>query len=304
MADIERIRDLVNESRDITNSLLPDNQKWNMLCSAMDVIGDTNIGIRTYLESSSDGEICYLHIYGLLQVLFVQQDAVKSLAKSLEVELQANTKLKRIRDIRNDISGHPTTRCRDKDFIYLSRGAITKTSLTYFKHKSDDNSDEWFDIDINGLIADQNEGISNWLAKIYSKLSARENTHRQEHRDMKLEDIFHPTLNYLFSKIYESEYNDNKLGQAKAHLKLIDQMVCQFKEALIQRGEGHSEWDRDFQRYQYGSEKLRKILFREIELEPIEIEITCSFLQKYVQKFKKGAQDIDETYSENVDIQD
>src|SRR4051794_31794598 len=86
-----RIRDIVNTARR-SSALLQNRQQWFQLCSAMDAIGDTQLAVRAFLDepmkdAKSDGW-SYLVVYGILQVLYVQQDAAKMLASCLKLPLE------------------------------------------------------------------------------------------------------------------------------------------------------------------------------------------------------------------------
>src|SRR5687767_1869174 len=109
----QRIRDIVNDPRR-RQSLVQDRQRWLRLCSAMDVIGDTQMAVRAYLdEPLKDRESAgwsYLVVYGVLQVLYVQQDAAMTLASCLNLTLEWPDELEPIRETRNDSIGHPTGR--------------------------------------------------------------------------------------------------------------------------------------------------------------------------------------------------
>ena len=65
---------------------MSDESRFSKLCSALDVVGDTEAAIASYLgaenDSGSTGDL-YLRFYGILQVLAVQQDALKHIAESL-----------------------------------------------------------------------------------------------------------------------------------------------------------------------------------------------------------------------------
>src|SRR5205809_356036 len=109
----DRIRDIVNSARR-RHALLQDRQRWLRLASAMDVIGDTQLAIRAYLDEPiktirSTGW-SYLIVYGILQVLYVQQDAAKTLATCLNLPFELPAEIVNTRDIRNDSIGHPTGR--------------------------------------------------------------------------------------------------------------------------------------------------------------------------------------------------
>ncbi|MFC1781911.1 hypothetical protein ACFLZ8_06595 [Planctomycetota bacterium] len=83
----QQVRDLINNPRKQFN-LLKNPKLWNQLCSSLDVIEDTDLAIKAYQESKSsqnDGQK-YLQLYGVLQALFLQQDAVDHLCESLSLE--------------------------------------------------------------------------------------------------------------------------------------------------------------------------------------------------------------------------
>ncbi len=78
----DKIRDFINHPRR-QKPLLRDKPKWHILTSGLDVLGDTQLAIAAYLSAkpTKDAGTCYLLMYGVLQVLFVQQDAARNIAK-------------------------------------------------------------------------------------------------------------------------------------------------------------------------------------------------------------------------------
>ncbi|MFH1733652.1 MAG: hypothetical protein ABIE92_02995, partial [bacterium] len=100
------------------NRLLRNDGKWARICSALDTIEDTEEAIYYYNENLSvelgDFGLLYLSVYGVLQSLFVQQDAARHLCEALSSELnekyefKKEQNLERIRTIRNETIGHPT----------------------------------------------------------------------------------------------------------------------------------------------------------------------------------------------------
>ena len=65
--------------------LLNDKINWEKLWASMDAIEDTQLAINSYLELDTFNGYNggYLYIYGLLQALNIQQDAVNNLSISL-----------------------------------------------------------------------------------------------------------------------------------------------------------------------------------------------------------------------------
>ena len=109
----QEIRDIINEPRKQFH-LIKNKKFWNQLCSSLDVIEDCDLAITAYIDGDfgTDHGEKYLKLYGILQALFLQQDAVANLCESLGLPngLSSHPKLKDIRDIRNDSVGHPTKR--------------------------------------------------------------------------------------------------------------------------------------------------------------------------------------------------
>lgn len=103
------IRDLVNNSSKRAQIELV-NGSWGMLISSLDIIGDTEESFDAYesLQEPKGFGGKYLIIYGVLQSLFIQQDAVSNIYAALGMDYQLSPQLKTIREIRNHSSGHPT----------------------------------------------------------------------------------------------------------------------------------------------------------------------------------------------------
>jgi cellobiose phosphorylase len=109
IAELEsKIRDRINRGR-MQHELLGRSADWNKLCSALDVVGDTELALDAYLkhpEIKSTG-LCYVHVYGALQLLQLQQDAVDHICRALRITAKNSPKLPHIRKIRNSSVGHP-----------------------------------------------------------------------------------------------------------------------------------------------------------------------------------------------------
>ena len=102
------IQDIVHTNRDVLSQDIP---TWNVLCSALDVIGDTakclEASFRMDMSRLHDGDK-YVYIYGALQALTMQQEAVEHLAESLEYSYTRDPLLDEIRKDCTDSVGHPT----------------------------------------------------------------------------------------------------------------------------------------------------------------------------------------------------
>lgn len=106
-----RLRETINLPR-IHERLSRDEQAFRQLCASMDILGDTAHAVGSYLSSPEETDLgrLYLLAYGLLQVLFVQQDAVRHAAEAVGLPYELPPGLSLNRDVRNDAIGHPTKR--------------------------------------------------------------------------------------------------------------------------------------------------------------------------------------------------
>ena len=159
---ISKIRDLINSSRK-QHQLLQDSALWYMLCSCMDTIADTEEALESFLKKdtdSSDKGRNYLRIYGALQALFVQQEAVENLHEALKIPYTEDASLEKIRHIRIDAAGHPTKRGNKKAFNFITRLTLSAQEfhlMTLYRAKLSDKelNSKHIDVSVPDLIATQ-----------------------------------------------------------------------------------------------------------------------------------------------------
>lgn len=235
------ISDLINTV--MMRSLLSKNiALWNQLLSCLDVIEDTELAIAAYLDNEygkSNGAN-YLALYGLLQALFLQQDAVKYLCESLGMSdpLKNNPRLKKIKDIRNDTTGHPTKRNRNKQTSYhfIARHSIKSERLKLMS-VSGNETPKFTDVLIYGLITEQKTCLSEILTTVVSELKQKETAHKEKFKMEKLVSFFPTNLGYCFQKIIGGTTLDPRdVPLGAGGLLAITKAIHDFKEALAQRG--------------------------------------------------------------------
>lgn len=207
---ISEIRDLINSSRK-QHQLLQDSALWYMLCSCMDTIGDTEEALESFLKKdtdSSDKGRNYLRIYGALQALFVQQEAIKNLHEALKIPYTEDASLEKIRHIRIDAAGHPTKRGNKKAFNFITRLTLSAQEfhlMTLYPTKSDSKklNSKHADINVPDLIATQKRIFEDVLNNVIETLKEEEVNHRKKFADRKLADAFQHTT-YPVTKIFEA----------------------------------------------------------------------------------------------------
>ena len=310
MQDISRltsiIRDFIN-SRRKQHILIQVRHDWNRLTSSLDVIGDTEMAFDAYIEHLNDpatyGEL-YILLYGLMQALFIQQDAVKNTMESLGLEYISHPILDDIREARNDSTGHPTKRRSGKNqtSIFISRATMSRSGFMLMTTYSDRNP-TFRHVNVVKLINDQRDILSTFLQQVIEKLRKEEMDHRAEFKDEKLENIFPQTLGYFYEKIAESIDGGMSPAFGATMLGNITDMIQEFKNALDKRGllQAHNMDDLDI--IEYPIAELRKYFETptESKLNDKDANIFLAFIRSQTDSLITFAREIDEDYSESVE---
>lgn len=307
----ERIRDIINKARK-KHLLMKNLRLWFQLCSSIDVIEDSDLAIDAYRNNKlgESKDILYLLVYGLLQALFLQQDAVFDLCESLGFSNKKKEypKLMRIRDIRNAATGHPTKKKEHKSKLtsnhFISRVTLTTSHFELLSHHARGDS-TITGINIFELINDQKESLSEILKEVIDKMEKEEKDHKEKFKNEKLVAVFPSTLGYYFGKISESIGKKDFSGFGDSHLDLISEILVKFKDALGNRDmelDAYGSIKDLYECIEYPIDKLKKYFQciesnKETLFNEKDAHIYLFFIRKKVDILKKIAAEIDEDYS-------
>ncbi len=302
ISDLEsEIRDYINSPRNLY--LLTQNDvNWNILCSALDVIGDIELGINAYLSeewSTSDGAK-YLFIYGILQMLYVQQDVILEVNSVFELSDIKEPELISIRELRNKSIGHPAKRGKKRDkksSHFIARYSISKEGFQLMSVYEKNPTPEFIYVNIISLIEEQHSLLVNILEKIMKKLKEKEMTHKQEFQDIKLENII-KSLTYPIQKIFEASPEKSDLVRAKIHLDEVKIGLISFKDELEKRELllAYDSLNYHLSLVDYPVERLEQYFSEKTILSPEDVYIYTVFIQKQISELKPIAREIDEDY--------
>lgn len=119
---------------------IPNKLKYYQTLTSIDLIEDSQIAIEEFERAESLGieRRSTLLIYGVFQALFLQQDGLYHLYKCVVdenikqaaffEEFAFGMEIKDIREVRNDIAGHPTNR-KNPEFYFIAKGPMSKDSF-------------------------------------------------------------------------------------------------------------------------------------------------------------------------------
>jgi len=300
---VQEIRDYINESRKQT-FLLRDSFFWNQLCSSLDIVEDTDLAIEEYLkinEVNTDG-MKYLFVFGIMQVLFVQQDAIINMAESLGAKFELDTELKSIREIRNNSIGHPTKRSKglNSKYNFIIRAYLTHKNLSLMTISPNEENDTKFcHYNIDDLIISQRKSVNKLLKELIKMLENEDKVHMEQFKNVKLYNVFPVTINYHFQKITDLSCIKTFI---KGNFEIIKKALEDFKEELKRRDclEAYDGVNFIFENLIYPMNKLDKYFRNEIELDKEEVRIYKFFIKKQFDELMDMAKEIDKEYEENV----
>ena len=185
--------------------LIPNRKKWIGVTASIDVLEDSSWAIEYYVENDypSDMKGKYLYTYGLLQALFVQQDAAESIYKVFfDEEVKWSEEYPKayvVREMRNDVVGHPVNRKDSRFFIYLVQMYMKKESISYLKDNVKTSENEMIKVNLMESIEDSAKCINHVLERVLEKLDSEHKAYIMTYKDVKMVDIFR-SLSYAREK--------------------------------------------------------------------------------------------------------
>lgn len=173
---------------------IPNELKYNQTFTSIDLIEDSQIAIEEFESAESLGKQgrSTLLIYGLLQSLFLQQDGLYHLYKCVLDEKIKQTDFfdtfsfdKDIREVRNDIAGHPTNR-KKTEFYFIAKGPISKDWFTYAGYTPEFRKVE---VDLKTFISKQSEFTINVLQTVLDIILKKIEMKKDEHKNKALKEM-------------------------------------------------------------------------------------------------------------------
>lgn len=308
IAELESdVRRRINEPQ-LTRDLINRGAEWDIVTSALDAIGDSEIALDSYLcwSGSEDVGCLYLLTYGVLQVLVVQQDAIRELCRALDladVYPDKCEELKKIRDIRIHSVGHPVLQRSKKRLFtsnYIARISLTKSSFELMTSPHGKERLYTQTILVHELIASQRKALIQVLENVTEQLDERERQHRDRFKDQELAKIIRPAR-YHIGNVSKALWNADHWPAGKVHIGFVARAIDEFKEALKNRGEFDAMGDSPT-RFQDLERPMNELaaFFEDPDqayLDNDMAEICVSYLDTKLKSLIKIAQEIDEIYA-------
>ena len=175
---IKKLSDQIN--REICSSEYTEwsNKNWNsfqIIITALDTIDDCSDAIINYIDMNEEEykKFSRLSLYGILQAIYMQQDAIKFLNNRLRIKTKISNSYEIIREIRNNISGHPISdKTGRKDgthnFYFLGKGLYDKWYFEYASYTPEFKPNK---VELKDLLEEHIAFLSEALIRIQNNLN-------------------------------------------------------------------------------------------------------------------------------------
>jgi hypothetical protein len=278
---------------------------WHQLWTAMDVIDDVEAAMTAYLEREfpKDTGEKYLRVYGVLQGLFLQQDALFDLIRAIHPTkgIAVNDVLKDVRDARNASIGHPTQMKR-QDVLSahgIVQHSICKDGFELLSY-SDRSGSVFQYIPVRELIEKQRIETTRILSEVVEDLREQEARHKAQFRETKLMVAFNQ-VGYAFEKILDEVRGDSPLLLGSWAVEQLQTSLDDFQKLLNQRGLGVGSYDSIKYLYSEIEHPLTE-LTKFVRREPSEVlsndsaRVFTEALRSYFEGLTRIAREIDQEY--------
>jgi hypothetical protein len=269
----------------------------------MDIIDDTLFALGAYVKQEhNDQGLAYLEIFGVLQALSVQQDAVRKLYRIIKgnpIDLETEyPDIKRVRDCRVSVAGHPAGGNQASHF--LVRYTVSKWGFELWKYdKTGARTAE--QISLLELIAKQAAALNAAVGNLVAFMEAEDRSHKERFMGNSLEEIFKMS-SYFSGKLFESISTRNEIGLVG--VGCITEILSNFLRALTQRS-SHFEKagfvSYDIPRVEYAINKFEQYIKGDQTHNENDAYILASFIQMELDHLRAIAKEIDDDYRVNTE---
>ena len=214
--------------------------KWRMFYGATDALLDAGAAAASYSRAiDSDRGVKLLVCYGFLQALYVQQDAVRTLSRAVDLKWNPNAdeRLRQIRQTRNRLTGHPALAGQNEKPRRLSSAIIPDIAKGGFRgHVYYDDGTENIEVNVSSFLKDNEERLVVQMQVIEKKMDETERQFRTEQAARPLPNYFENGFSYLLQRLHCNLGDAGRVPQAQSHARMIREIVCKLQHELKVRG--------------------------------------------------------------------
>lgn len=306
VAEIRKISESVRgyiSTHSYQATLLKYPDKWNQICSSLDVIRDSLSAIESYHEYNypDDTGLRYIYTYGFLQALFIQQDSLINLCDALGFCCEISSKMQNVRDIRNASVGHASKQGNKKSGFrhnYISRISMEKYGFDLLRYCGRARQHKVERVDLDNVCTDQMQEIIEKYRHLEQNIKAADLMHKNQFKCVSLVVILSKIDGYIFGKIAEGVFSGSGGDHflCLSHLGMVKKAYEEFQGAVKERGDLNQDLEDELRIYLHAISKLDSYLRTNKAEEQADSSIYFYFIQNKHEEFLGIAREIDEVY--------
>lgn len=311
---VRRVRDYVNDAR-VHATLFSDRPRYFRACSAMDMIQDTSQALRAYFTvaaSELEHGTAYLVVFGALQVLYVQQDAVFWLCQALGfprnvarlagpekwIHGPGNGRLSEVRSLRNSSVGHPVWRKRgpesERGSYFISQMSLSASGFQLAASNAAGDRTQTT-VNVPDLVLAQVQELEAVMTRALDEIRETERAHRDRFRGQPLEQTV-GGLSHPLEKMHQAVREPTFRPVGMYGVDAVRKAMSVFAERLAERGEPFGE-DLALIYGQLGGALSRLTDFYNQRDDDRELaDILATFVGDRIDELREWARSLDEDY--------
>lgn len=290
-------------------------QQFNSICSAMDVVGDCGFALSGYLEhlntAEDDKNLNYLIIYGVLNALYLQQDAVFYWGHHLRLPPWTNfstpgdwiskgnvPELVVARSARNNATGHPVHRKRGTGVsaFFIAHVSVDRLGFDLMEARPRDRS-VFSHVLLLDLIEGQVPALTKLLQSACDALDGEDREHYRKFMDKPLEEIFFKKFMYPVSKL-STPSSPSDWEVMPLAVKWLRDALHELKAAIEARNEPFGEIALGlYQRVLFALGLLEKYTADTSTLDERLAQVLCHYVRYAVNELEEIARELDKEYT-------
>jgi hypothetical protein len=271
---------------------------WQMFYGATDALLDASMAAEAFSRGvRSDPAIDLLICYGFLQALYIQQDAVWTLSRSVKLAWHPNDdpRIKDIREIRNRLTGHPALaeKLHPTSSAIIAYHDIRPTGFhghIYFERGS-----EKAEINVATILADNEERLSIQMQKIEQKMDDQEAHFRSEHAKEPFSKNFGTGFDYLIERLCPDLKDDSRVIQSRGHAIMIREKMNHLNSDISNRGFSSDATSYHFGLIFTGLDLIEQIFEKEdcSTHDQNSLDLICTGFEKGIRELRSITDEID-----------
>lgn len=287
---------------------------WNKLWSASDNAEDTQVAIDEFM-SRGTGK---LGMYGVLQAMVVQQDAIMHIEEALGLvptQLQDTPEMREIRTVRDETTGHPSGTRRNGVMSSYKDGTISYTSVSLAKSSSrvleyviwSKDGNEFKKIDLEEAIKKQEEALCRVVDSVIERIQQMEEEHKKKFKDESVQAKLDQTgyfIQKLWPHVEDRQHSEVCLGILRDEYNAFKKAIkARYGHDVFEDSVGRPSLTYTVEKIDKRFPKVEKMILIGQGVDKLDLEVYVESLDNAFEELREIAKEIDGEFGYKVEVE-